>query len=56
MMRGSRAPLTVPNPLMLFTVPSAFRYRLVGAPLSTVLEGVMPVACAKLSVELIPLN
>ena len=24
-MRGSRTPFTVPNPLMLFTVPSAFR-------------------------------
>ena len=33
MIRGSRAPLTVPKPLMLFTVPSAFRYRLVGVGL-----------------------
>ena len=47
MIRGSRAPLTVPNPLMLFTEPSGLRYRLVIAGL---------VRPAKLIVLLMPEN
>src|SRR6266536_1560411 len=46
-LRGSRAALTVPKPLMLFRVPSVFRYRLVIVGL---------VSPEKFNVLLMPLN